>query len=230
VSVPDETPRPAPEPQGGSSARTVIAAIPTNYRGTKFRSRLEARWAATFDSLGWYWEYEPAGVDFGEGVRYLCDFWLPAQHCWFEVKGPVNDRLDKTNQLRKASPERDLVVIGRPAGPGELANWHGVDTNNIGIFTCRLCHQSCFLFPLKQRESRKPFADWRCRNCGAISEGDNLSIDPCSRIDSASTIEASRREWEALGLRYKGKPGDGDLFVEHMLKGLPFPTIPRGSG
>lgn len=35
------------------------AAIPTEYNGVRFRSRLEARWAATFDLLNWQWEYEP---------------------------------------------------------------------------------------------------------------------------------------------------------------------------
>lgn len=37
----------------------TIAAIPTVYRGRKYRSRLEARWAAFFDLLGWKHEYEP---------------------------------------------------------------------------------------------------------------------------------------------------------------------------
>lgn len=34
-------------------------STPTLYRGINFRSRLEARWAAMFDLLGWTWEYEP---------------------------------------------------------------------------------------------------------------------------------------------------------------------------
>lgn len=37
----------------------TIAAIPTVYRGRQYRSRLEARWAAFFDRLGWTHEYEP---------------------------------------------------------------------------------------------------------------------------------------------------------------------------
>ncbi len=37
----------------------TIKAIPTTYRGVAMRSRLEARWAALFDALQWYWEYEP---------------------------------------------------------------------------------------------------------------------------------------------------------------------------
>jgi hypothetical protein len=36
-----------------------IANIPTLYRGRMYRSRLEARWAAFFDRLGWKHEYEP---------------------------------------------------------------------------------------------------------------------------------------------------------------------------
>jgi hypothetical protein len=36
---------------------------PTEYRGVKFKSKCEARWAALFDLLKWEWEYEPNGED-----------------------------------------------------------------------------------------------------------------------------------------------------------------------
>ena len=36
-----------------------LVAIETEYKGYRFRSRLEAKWAAFFDTLGWEWEYEP---------------------------------------------------------------------------------------------------------------------------------------------------------------------------
>lgn len=36
-----------------------IASIPTRYNHVLFRSRLEARWAAFFDIVGWKWDYEP---------------------------------------------------------------------------------------------------------------------------------------------------------------------------
>jgi hypothetical protein len=36
-----------------------IAAIPTFYAGVQYRSRLEARWAAFFDLVGWRHDYEP---------------------------------------------------------------------------------------------------------------------------------------------------------------------------
>lgn len=37
----------------------TITAIPTTYNGRLYRSRLEAKWAAFFDLLGWSHEYEP---------------------------------------------------------------------------------------------------------------------------------------------------------------------------
>ena len=57
----------------------VIKAIPTLYRGVKFRSKLEARWAVFFDEMGLSWRYEsqafnlPAvGGYLPGGVREAC--------------------------------------------------------------------------------------------------------------------------------------------------------------
>lgn len=49
----------------------AVTAIPTNYNGTRFRSRLEAKWAAFFDQCNWRWEYEPNDYD-----GYIPDFCL----------------------------------------------------------------------------------------------------------------------------------------------------------
>lgn len=37
----------------------TVKAHPTKYNGVQYRSRLEARWAAFFDLIGWQHEYEP---------------------------------------------------------------------------------------------------------------------------------------------------------------------------
>ena len=69
--------------------------IETIYRGYRFRSRLEARWAVFFDRVGIAWEYEPQGYEVGfsggewSKTRYLPDFWLPQTKTWAEVKGDV---------------------------------------------------------------------------------------------------------------------------------------------
>lgn len=73
---------------------TPIPPIPTWYAGHKFRSRLEARWAVFFDTLGLQWQYEPDRYPVGppENPRtYLPDFWLPQAEVWAEVKGVATD-------------------------------------------------------------------------------------------------------------------------------------------
>lgn len=119
----------------------MIRAIPTTYRGIRFRFRLEADWASTFDAYEIEWQYEPEGVELPSGARYLPDFYLPKLTTWFEVKGPHGQRLDKTQEFAYAmvhgSPTCDLVeydcpdhdwhddwrltLIGEAAGPGDLA-------------------------------------------------------------------------------------------------------------
>jgi len=41
----------------------TMAAIPTLYGGVQYRSRLEAKWAAFFDLVGWPYQYEPFDLD-----------------------------------------------------------------------------------------------------------------------------------------------------------------------
>ena len=64
-----------------------IKAIETVYKGYRFRSRLEARYAVMFDALGFEWQYEPEGFDLGEMGYYLPDFFLPKLNVWIEIKG-----------------------------------------------------------------------------------------------------------------------------------------------
>lgn len=75
----------------------VLKSIDTKYGGCEFRSRLEARYAVLFDTLGIVWEYEPQGYEVtkrlecsDETFRYLPDFWLPDLKVWFEVKGEID--------------------------------------------------------------------------------------------------------------------------------------------
>ena len=59
-----------------------INAIPTRYRGTRFRSALEARWACVFDQLGWSWDYETLELGDGkEGTGYIADFVVHTKLC-----------------------------------------------------------------------------------------------------------------------------------------------------
>lgn len=65
----------------------MSGAIPTfGPKGIRFRSRLEARWAWTFDALRWDWHYEPIDLK-----GYIPDFivTIDARKVLFEIKGTV---------------------------------------------------------------------------------------------------------------------------------------------
>lgn len=51
----------------------TISAIETRYKGYRFRSRLEARWAMFFDRVGLTWTYESDPINVA-GEAYLPDF------------------------------------------------------------------------------------------------------------------------------------------------------------
>jgi len=74
----------------------MIKAIETQWKGYRFRSRLEARWAVFFERIGVEWQYEPQGFQrewpFGEVHKYLPDFRITigSNAYWVEVKGNKN--------------------------------------------------------------------------------------------------------------------------------------------
>jgi hypothetical protein len=68
------------------AAGAGVRPIETRYKGYRFRSRLEARWAVVFDAAGVEWHYEHEGYDLGERGWYLPDFWLPGLNTHVEVK------------------------------------------------------------------------------------------------------------------------------------------------
>lgn len=85
-----------PDTAGAQLSVPRVKAIETQYKGYRFRSRLEARWAVFFDALGLKWEYEPEGFELGAGVRYLPDFRVTSPQGivqWYEIK-PVGTTSD----------------------------------------------------------------------------------------------------------------------------------------
>lgn len=109
-------------------------AIQTIYKGYKFRSRLEARWAVFFDAMNIGWEYEPEGYE-KDGVRYLPDFRLRCGP-WVEVK-PEDQLLNKklltkilgvgsplsgiTNSINAEWCSGGLLLLGKI--PEETGEW-----------------------------------------------------------------------------------------------------------
>ena len=98
-------------------------ALETRWKGYRFRSRLEARWAVYFDALPLKWEYEPEGFHLGYGIVYLPDFWLPQVEMWAEVK-PVAfsaEEREKAFLLAESSGYPVIMLVGTPAPIAYLA-------------------------------------------------------------------------------------------------------------
>lgn len=94
-----------------------IKAIETHYNGYRFRSRLEARWAVFFDTVGMRYEYEPEGFT-NNGTCYLPDFYLPDATnygCYVEVKPNDPSRLSEIEKAVRCicfQTVKPLVLLG----------------------------------------------------------------------------------------------------------------------
>lgn len=75
---------------------TNIKPIETVYKGYRFRSRLEARWAVFFDEIGLPWEYESEGYTLPDGRGYLPDFRIKSLDgaTWFYEVKPTHEADD----------------------------------------------------------------------------------------------------------------------------------------
>lgn len=88
-------------------------AIATIYRGIEYRSRLEARWAAFFDHLGWNFTYEPF-----DGDGYIPDFVIHGDHpLLIEVK-PATTQAEYEAPISKVTAgvrehwHHDILIVG----------------------------------------------------------------------------------------------------------------------
>lgn len=90
------------------------SAIPSKFNGIKFRSRLEARWAAFFQTMRAPWQYEPEGFRFFPGEMYLPDFLLPQANCWVEIKpsAPSTREKELCRMLCAATARRVILAYG----------------------------------------------------------------------------------------------------------------------
>ena len=90
-------------------------AIETHWRGYRFRSRTEARWAVLFASAKIAFDYEPEGFSLPSGP-YLPDFWLPDHWAWLEVKGaePNDAEIRKAVELAIGTKRQVFIAVGAP--------------------------------------------------------------------------------------------------------------------
>lgn len=194
---------------GAKKASDPMNGIQTEYAGVRFRSRLEAGWAVTFDHYGIRWEYEQELVDLPSSGRYLPDFRLPDLATVMEVKGPHLQRLNKAHEYAIEVRRDTIVLIGwpelrLPVSPGIWVNhmqWSdGLDRYPIAArFTmCAECraYQWCRLLTTWQDEI-PPDGGVSCRACGA----------PLGKMPLYGSGEAAFYNWRDEP--YKALPAGG---------------------
>ncbi|MEV5754679.1 hypothetical protein AB0L00_43310 [Actinoallomurus sp. NPDC052308] len=138
--------------------------VPRRYNWTDFRSTLESDWAATLDSLGIEWEYEPTKFTLPSGAWYLPDFHLPKIGTWLEVKGTGVPGEEKARELAEALvchceatckcawPGGEIVLLGHASlrSPGKrfgVMHWYDALGGNALLGQCSHCGKRSWVRP-----------------------------------------------------------------------------------
>lgn len=121
-------------------------AIETLYGDVMFKSRLEARWAAFFDLMGWQWTYEPIDLD-----GWIPDFQLGVIGGLVEVKPFLRpgDWQAMIADIARALQNHDMkprvlllgvspmAIVGDYVSIGWMLEYHGewmLDTAVVGRY------------------------------------------------------------------------------------------------
>ena len=157
--------------------RQTIAAIETVYRGVTFRSRLEARWALFFETLGYAWLYEQEAYRLDEVTSYLPDFVLPEPGLIVEIKpsSPTKEVVRKCCLLSTILEKGVVICAGEPGA------WlHTQSTISVAY----------------EGEWQQGDFQWRaCAHCSSVGIGTN-GVCKCS--PGASFLGSSERIIEAV--------------------------------
>lgn len=178
-----------------------IQAIPTHYEGVRFRSRLEAKWAAFFDLMGWPWTYEPFDLE-----GYIPDFTID-----FDRPVLVEVKPYTTTEEICDDPERARVRVDLAAGWAHEVLLVGTkiwdEPCGNGYYTLGLLRDELGrwgkAFPFHCVDCGEPSfahadAGWHCRRkgCGYGSE----HIDVLTQPFAADFREAANRvQWRRPG-------------------------------
>jgi len=178
----------------------MLRAIETQYKGYRFRSRLEARWAVFFDALGVPWRYEHQGYDL-DGLWYLPDFWLPESSWHFEIKGvypggPEGERdRQKVARLAGASQMPVFLVFDLPDAVGTLIVPEPKNASGVGWLLCifGICQHCGRLAAVAVIPDMRAW--WRnlCSYCGFELDNPKTVITESAQFQSACAAARSAR-------------------------------------
>ena len=130
----------------------TVKAQETEYRGVKYRSKLEAKTAQTLDNFGIGYEYEPDGYQLSNGLWYKPDFLLTYANEFIECKGVMENRdiakivglvKDTGCPVLAISYENSMLVAVNDKDPdNEFIVFTG---NEIKLMKCRKCGTRYFV-------------------------------------------------------------------------------------
>jgi len=146
-----------------------IPAKATMYKGRLYRSRLEARWAAMFDAMGWQYEYEPFDLE-----GWSPDFKIKGVYLdiLVEVKPQylINDSLIEKikNVLNPDFPFHILILDENPFI--EDKSWDSIKLGT-GIQTGKLYDPVSCEFSGKYNHEYTTDFQMKCRNDFSTMEG-----------------------------------------------------------
>ena len=150
-------------------------AIPTVYEGVRFRSRLEARWAAFFDSIGWPWEYERR-----ELKNYIPDFACDLENgeLLVEVKPATHacEMREARAKIERSGWIGEALIVGYETrfrlvslfGEATQTPWGTAFEWSEGeLFHCMNCGRVSVFASA---------GSWHCRRCGVSWGKDHVSL------------------------------------------------------
>ena len=146
--------------------------IATTYKGVRFRSRIEARWARFFDRINWTWDYEPFDLD-----GYIPDFILTLHEpVLVEVKSALTlaELKPYASKIQASGWDHESIIVGASVplrdADGVYADipigWHYDHWGMWGVGGISWCVDGDHLALLNGVHS------CRCRVCGA-ADGDH---------------------------------------------------------
>jgi hypothetical protein len=184
---------------------SIIKAIETKYKGYKFRSRLEAKWAVFFDNAKIKYEYEPEGYEDENGKRYLPDFYLPEFDAHVEVKRNTKDGIDEIKSkcldaIQWGGAIKQIIVLSDiPEGKSvDGGMWHFpvifwcANDVSWGWWFFFDCDKSKFVWGQLSSANYTYAAAWICENnsIGPVSDYElRRNIFPWNRDEKLRKIE-----------------------------------------
>lgn len=163
-------------------------SIETEYYGTTYRSRTEARWAVLFDVAGIGFQYEPEGYKLESGW-YVPDFQISGWNCFLEVKGsaPTQKEFWLAEDLAMHVVVPVYMAVGNPAR----------DMHLIKIKPDRICYDLVPVTELVDERyvnmAQKHRFDWSIRSSHRAAEARRM-IRTTAAVLSAPFDEKPIRE------------------------------------